>query len=124
MTLCNTLYMVGLLIGSFIGGPPADSFGRKPVLFGFILIAGLANMAGGLVSTIGTYSFFRLLAGIGEQGLTQVCWSFMTKLCYLFAFSQLRFCKCKPLSRPHGPVLFMNQVKRHIAGSGSNEARC
>ena len=30
----------------------------------------------------------------------------------------------KPLSRPHGPVLFMNQVKRHIAGSGSNEARC
>ena len=38
--------MVGLLIGSFIGGPPADSFGRKPVLFGFILVAGMANMAG------------------------------------------------------------------------------
>ena len=90
MTLCNTLYMVGLLIGSFIGGPPADSFGRKPVLFGFILIAGLANMAGGLVSTIGTYSFFRLLAGIGEQGLTQVCWSFITKFMFSFCFFTLR----------------------------------
>ena len=93
MTLCNTLYMVGLLIGSFIGGPPADSFGRKPVLFGFILIAGLANMAGGLVSTIGTYSFFRLLAGIGEQGLTQVCWSFITKFMFAFCFFTLKILK-------------------------------
>ena len=86
--------MVGLLIGSFIGGPPADSFGRKPVLFGFILVAGMANMAGeahtnhlfrccnrnnsndyisgGLVSKFAPYAFFRLLAGVGEQGLTQV----------------------------------------------------
>jgi SP family xylose:H+ symportor-like MFS transporter len=64
--------MVGLLIGSFIGGLPADLFGRKPILFFFIFVGGFGNLIGGLVSTYPLYVFFRLLAGIGEQGLTQV----------------------------------------------------
>ncbi len=60
--------MVGLLIGAFIGGSPADLFGRKPVLFFFITIGGFANLAGGLVSNFWLYMAFRMLAGIGEQG--------------------------------------------------------
>ena len=72
MALSGTLYFVGLLIGALIAGYPADYFGRKPVLFFFIVIGGFSTLVGGLVSTFPSYSFFRLLAGIGEQGLTQI----------------------------------------------------
>ena len=70
--MSGTLYFVGLLIGSLIGGYPADAFGRKPVLFFFVFIGGFATLIGGLVSTFPLYTLFRLLAGIGEQGLTQI----------------------------------------------------
>ena len=71
--------MVGLLLGSYLGGPPADSFGRKPILFVFISIAGLSNFIGGLVSNIWPYAFFRMMAGIGEQGMTQVSFTLSGK---------------------------------------------
>ena len=41
IALSGTFYMIGLLIGSFIGGPPADKFGRKPILFFFLICAGM-----------------------------------------------------------------------------------
>ena len=41
IALSGTFYMIGLLIGSFVGGPPADKFGRKPVLFFFLICAGM-----------------------------------------------------------------------------------
>ena len=40
IALSGTFYMIGLLVGSFVGGPPADHFGRKPVLFFFLICAG------------------------------------------------------------------------------------
>ena len=72
VALSGTLYFVGLLIGALIGGYPADKFGRKPVLFFFIFIGGFSTLIGGLVSTFPLYCLFRLMAGIGEQGLTQL----------------------------------------------------
>ena len=69
MALSGTLYFVGLIIGSLIGGIPADAFGRKPVLFFFIFVGGFGNLIGGLVSTFPLYVLFRLIAGIGEQGM-------------------------------------------------------
>ena len=68
MALSGTMYFVGLIIGSLIGGIPADAFGRKPVLFFFIFVGGFGNLIGGLVSTFPLYVLFRLIAGIGEQG--------------------------------------------------------
>ena len=68
VTLSGTMYFVGLLIGALIGGIPADYFGRKPVLFFFILAGGFGNLVGGLVSTFPLYVLFRSIAGIGEQG--------------------------------------------------------
>ena len=40
IALSGTFYMIGLLIGSFIGGLPSDAFGRKPVLFFFLICGG------------------------------------------------------------------------------------
>ena len=51
-------------------GFPADYFGRKPVLIFFIIIGGFSNLIGGFVNTFPLYVFFRILAGIGEEGLT------------------------------------------------------
>ena len=61
------MYFVGLLIGSLIGGYPADKLGRKPVLFFFILVGGFSTLIGGLVSNFVLYTIFRAMAGIGEQ---------------------------------------------------------
>ena len=41
IALSGTFYMIGLLVGSFVGGPPADQLGRKPVLFFFLICAGM-----------------------------------------------------------------------------------
>ena len=67
VALSGTMYFVGLLIGSLIGGYPADKFGRKPVLFFFIFIGGFSTLTGGLVSNFVLYTLFRTMAGIGEQ---------------------------------------------------------
>lgn len=69
VALCGTFYMVGLLIGAFLGSKPADYFGRKPVLFLFLILGGLSNIAGGLVSNYWLYVLFRALAGIAAQGI-------------------------------------------------------
>ena len=42
IALSGTFYMIGLLIGSFVGGPPADHWGRKPILFFFLITGGKA----------------------------------------------------------------------------------
>lgn len=70
MALSGTLYFIGLITGAMTAGFPADYFGRKPVLIFFITIGGVSNLIGGLVSTFPLYVFFRILAGIGEEGLT------------------------------------------------------
>ena len=67
VALSGTMYFVGLLIGSLIGGYPADKFGRKPVLFFFIFIGGFSTLSGGLVSNFVLYTLFRTMAGMGEQ---------------------------------------------------------
>lgn len=41
IALSGTFYMIGLLVGSFVGGPPADQLGRKPVLFFLLICAGM-----------------------------------------------------------------------------------
>ena len=84
MALSGTLYFVGLIIGSLIGGIPADVFGRKPVLFFFIFVGGFGNLIGGLVSTFPLYVLFRLIAGIGEQGTL---------------YEKIRFCKKKKVAK-------------------------
>ena len=47
IALSGTFYMIGLLVGSFVGGPPADKFGRKPLLFFFLICAGEIRMQNG-----------------------------------------------------------------------------
>ena len=38
VALCGTFYMIGLWFGALLGSKPADYFGRKPLLFIFLLL--------------------------------------------------------------------------------------
>jgi MFS family permease len=60
--------MAGMLIGGLIWGILGDVKGRVSVLFGSILLYSLANVANAFVTTVESYKFWRLLAGIGLAG--------------------------------------------------------
>jgi MFS family permease len=62
------MQMAGLLIGGVFWGILGDKKGRLSVLFGSILIYSLANLANGMVTSIGQYAVLRFIAGIGLAG--------------------------------------------------------
>ena len=60
--------MFGLLTGGILWGILGDKKGRLSVLFGSILLYSLANIANGMVATVGQYTIMRFIAGIGLAG--------------------------------------------------------
>jgi MFS family permease len=62
------MQMAGLLVGGVFWGILGDKKGRLSVLFGSILIYSLANLANGMVTTLGQYAVLRFIAGIGLAG--------------------------------------------------------
>ncbi|PWA10996.1 MFS transporter [Flavobacterium laiguense] len=63
-----SMQMFGMLFGGILWGVLGDKKGRISVLFGSILIYSVANIANGMVTTVGGYAFWRLIAGIGLAG--------------------------------------------------------
>ena len=63
-----SMQMYGMLIGGIFWGVLGDKKGRLSVLFGSILTYSIANIANGMVNTIESYAFWRLIAGIGLAG--------------------------------------------------------
>lgn len=62
------IQMMGLLIGGIFWGILGDKKGRLSVLFGSIFIYSLANIANGFVHSVGAYSLWRFVAGLGLAG--------------------------------------------------------
>ena len=62
------MQMSGMLIGGIIWGIIGDKKGRISVLFGSIILYSLANIANGMVQTIGQYAVLRFIAGVGLAG--------------------------------------------------------
>lgn len=60
--------MTGMLIGGLLWGILGDKKGRVSVLFGSILLYSIANILNGFVTSIETYGWLRLIAGIGLAG--------------------------------------------------------
>jgi MFS transporter, putative metabolite:H+ symporter len=67
ITLLN-LQMLGMLIGGIVWGILGDKKGRLSVLFGTILLYSLANLANGMITSIGQYYVLRFIAGFGLAG--------------------------------------------------------
>lgn len=62
------MQMTGMLIGGILWGVLGDKRGRLSVLFGSITLYSIANIANGMVDSLGGYAIWRLLAGIGLAG--------------------------------------------------------
>jgi DHA1 family bicyclomycin/chloramphenicol resistance-like MFS transporter len=52
-------------VGPLIVGPWADMYGRKPVLYGGLIVFALASVGAALAQTVEWLIFFRLLQGLG-----------------------------------------------------------
>jgi putative MFS transporter len=66
--LLLNVQMIGLLVGGIFWGILGDKRGRLSVLFGSIFIYSIANIANGFVHSVGAYSLWRFVAGLGLAG--------------------------------------------------------
>ncbi len=62
------MQMAGMLLGGIFWGILGDKKGRVRILFGSIFLYSVANVANGMVTSIGQYAFWRFVAGIGLAG--------------------------------------------------------
>jgi MFS family permease len=62
------MQMAGMLIGGLLWGILGDKRGRLSVLFGSIFLYSIANIANGLVGSVGAYAALRFIAGVGLAG--------------------------------------------------------
>lgn len=62
------MQMAGMLVGGVFWGILGDKKGRVKILFGSILLYSVANIANGMVTSIGEYAVWRFIAGIGLAG--------------------------------------------------------
>ena len=60
--------LIGMLLGGIIWGVLGDKVGRLSVLFGSIILYSIANVANGMVQTVGQYAILRFVAGVGLAG--------------------------------------------------------
>jgi MFS family permease len=60
--------MAGMLLGGLLWGIWGDKKGRLSVLFGSIAVYSAANIANGMVHSLGMYAVLRFVAGLGLAG--------------------------------------------------------
>jgi len=62
------MQMAGMLLGGILWGVLGDRKGRLKIMFGSIFLYSIANLANGMVNTIGAYAALRFIAGVGLAG--------------------------------------------------------
>lgn len=62
------MQMAGMLIGGILWGILGDKHGRVKIMFGSIFLYSVANIANGLVDSVGWYAAARFIAGVGLAG--------------------------------------------------------
>ena len=62
------MQMGGMLTGGILWGVLGDKRGRLSVLFGSIFLYSVANIANGMIDSVGAYAALRFIAGVGLAG--------------------------------------------------------
>ena len=71
-SIFNSLYLVGMMIGSFLIGLISDSFGRLIALIVSIFLLGTSGILSALIDNQTLFAIFRVTSGIGGIGCYMV----------------------------------------------------
>lgn len=78
-TTIATLSLVGIAIGAALVGPLTDRVGRRSVLIGSIALFSVFTLIVPLAGSVGTFSAYRLIAGIGLGACLPTALTFMSE---------------------------------------------
>ncbi|XP_017009318.2 organic cation transporter-like protein [Drosophila takahashii] len=70
----DSLFMLGVLLGSIVFGQLSDKYGRKPILFASLVIQVLFGVLAGVAPEYFTYTFARLMVGATTSGVFLVAY--------------------------------------------------
>src|SRR6476619_1757244 len=79
ITTASTLGLVGMGIVAVLIGPLTDRFGRRKSLITCVAVFSLFTIATGLVQSVGQFTTFRFLAGLGLGGCLPTALAFMSE---------------------------------------------
>ncbi|KAM6101677.1 solute carrier family 22 member 13-like isoform 3-T3 [Theristicus caerulescens] len=77
--ISQSIYMVGLFLGSMIFGPLSDRIGRRPVILISILLQGLFGVGTAFVPHFYVYVAFRCVVGASVSGITMTILALATE---------------------------------------------
>ena len=66
--VAESLFMVGLMVGSLVFGPLSDKFGRRNIILAEIFTAFRGNLVGAFLPDCWSYGVSRLVVGAGALG--------------------------------------------------------
>jgi MFS transporter, SP family, xylose:H+ symportor len=64
--------LIGTIVGAFAAGKPAESFGRRRVLFGLAALFFVSAVGSALAQTLSSFVFFRFIGGLAVGGASVV----------------------------------------------------
>ncbi|XP_039494150.1 organic cation transporter-like protein [Drosophila santomea] len=70
----DSLFMLGVLLGSIVFGQLSDKYGRKPILFASLVIQVLFGVLAGVAPEYFTYTFARVMVGATTSGVFLVAY--------------------------------------------------
>jgi AAHS family 4-hydroxybenzoate transporter-like MFS transporter len=73
--------LAGLTVGSFLFGPVADRFGRKPTLIGSVFLFGIFSIASAWAGSIYALTVLRFLTGMGLGGAMPNAYTLAAEYC-------------------------------------------
>uniref|UniRef100_A0A8C0IFG4 Major facilitator superfamily (MFS) profile domain-containing protein n=1 Tax=Bubo bubo TaxID=30461 RepID=A0A8C0IFG4_BUBBB len=86
--ISQSIYMLGLFLGSMIFGPLSDRIGRRPVILISIFLQGLFGVGIAFVPHFYVYVAFRCVVGASVSGITMTILAVLISHCF-FAIGQM-----------------------------------
>ncbi|NWH74952.1 S22AE protein, partial [Piaya cayana] len=77
--ISQSIYMLGLFLGSMIFGPLSDRIGRRPVILTSVFLQGLFGLGTAFVPHLYVYMAFRCVVGASVSGITITILSLATE---------------------------------------------
>jgi len=77
---CHSVYMAGLLVGSFISGWLGDKIGRRKTLLASAVLSSSFSLLGAFMPEYVSYTFTRFLTAVGAHGCFQMVFTISVEI--------------------------------------------